>query len=87
MKYESLLLIVGREADDQAEPFIVGAFNNEYMNQIPLEEGEKMINALKETWTGDRFAYEWREAVVIVPMDDLSEMFKVPVIEGKVVKS
>jgi hypothetical protein len=46
-----------------------------------------MINALKETWTGDRFAYEWREAVVIVPMDDLREMFKVPVIEGKVVKS
>lgn len=87
MKYESLLLIVGCEQDDNAEPFVIGAFNNEYMNQLPMEDAEKQIETLKETWTGDAAAYIWREAVVIVPMDDLSQMFKIPVIDGEVVKS
>jgi len=86
-----LLVIVGSEKyqyeDDEylGEPFVIGAFNNEYMNQIDFEDGERIIRELKEKWTMDPDAYEWREILVDVSWGDLSDLFGRKVVKGVIV--
>jgi hypothetical protein len=73
---ENLLVIVGKERDWDDKAFVVGAFNEEYFNQIDLEDGEKMIADLKKTWTGEPDLFEWREVRVRIPMDEIEKLFQ-----------
>ena len=68
-----LTLIVGRE--DEREVFVVGALNTEYLNQMPIEDGQEHIHRLKETWTGEPDAYEWREVDCLVDYEPLEAAF------------
>jgi len=87
MSYDTLLVIVGAERGENPAPFIVGAFNEEYLNQLPLEDAEIQIARLKETWTGEAQAYYWREVLVRVPLLELVELFEIPEIDGELDKT
>lgn len=78
-----LLLIVGREKDERGLPFIVGAFNEEYLNQLPVEDAEEKIAELKQTWTGDPDDYDWREARIRIQDGHLMPMFSTPELRGE----
>lgn len=79
-----LLVIAGCEKDEEAIPFIIGAFNEEYINQIPIEDSDEMIASLKEKWTMEPSAYEWREIRVLVPADALDRAFDRVEVEGTI---
>ena len=79
---EVLLIIVGCEKDPNTTPFIIGGFNNEFMAQLPEEDAEKQIKALKETWTGEPNMYEWREVKLRLDTEELKDLFTTPEVEG-----
>jgi len=79
---EVLLIIVGREKDERAIPFVIGGFNNEYIAQLDFEEGEKYIKTLKETWTGEPDIYDWREVKIRLDIEVLQELFDTPEVQG-----
>ena len=79
---DTLLVIIGMERDENATPFVLGAFNEEYLHQLPLEDCDKQLQTLKKTWTGDPNDYEWRTARVRLDLEDLAEMFTVPEVNG-----
>lgn len=82
---ERLLVIVGLEKDQEgATPFVIGALNDEYLNQMALEDGDTEILKMKMTWAADPDAYHWREVVVVVPMERIAGAFKAPVVLGRV---
>lgn len=80
MTEERLLVIVGKEKDSDATPFVIGALNDEYLNQMGIEDGDAEINKLKMTWAADPDAYHWREVIVVVQMDEIAKMFDTPVV-------
>ena len=81
---ETLLVIAGCARNDVGTPFVVGAFNEEYLNQIPLEDAEAQILALKDKWTYDPAEYDWRELRVSIPTDALDRAFGPLEIEAEV---
>jgi hypothetical protein len=78
-----LLLIVGREKhEDGAPAFVIGALNEEYLAQLPLEDCDAQIRRIQETWTGDPSSYEWRTARLGVDQEELDELFETPEVNG-----
>lgn len=78
-----LVLLVGREDGDR-DVFVIGAFNHEYLMQMPIEDGERVIREMKEKWTGEPEAYEWREVECLVPYEPLEAAFTPTVVEAEV---
>ena len=81
---ETLLVIAGCARDTEESPFIVGAFNEEYLNQLPLEDAEEMVLKLKKVWTFDPAEYDWREIRVSIPTDAVDRAFDRVEIQGEV---
>jgi hypothetical protein len=81
---EKLLVIVGCDPHDDGTPFVIGAFNEEYLNQLPVEDAEEQILALKKTWTHNPREYDWREIRVGVPLDAIDRAFDRVEIVGEV---
>jgi hypothetical protein len=81
---ETLLVIAGCARYEEESPFIVGAFNEEYLNQLPIEDADAQILALKKTWTHDPAEYEWREIRVSIPTEALDRSFDRVAIEAEV---
>lgn len=82
--HETLLVIAGCARNDIGSPFLVGAFNEEYLNQLSLEDTEAQILALKDKWTYDPAEYDWRELRVLVPTDALDRAFDRPEIVAEI---
>lgn len=70
--------------DSDETPFIVGAFNEEYVNQLPLEDADEQILALREKWTMDSAAYDWRELRVWVANDHIDALFDTPTVIAEI---
>lgn len=80
----TLLVIVGCLKESDESPFIVGAFNEEYLNQLPSEDSEEQIQRLKDTWTMEASAYEWRELRVWVADVHIDALFDMPMVLGEI---
>lgn len=80
----TLLVFAGCSREDDETPFMVGAFNEEYLNQLPLEDAEEQIARMKETWTFDPEQYDWREIRVSIPVDALDAAFDRVEVDGRV---
>lgn len=78
-----LLAIVAKERDTAASAHVLGAFNDDFMADLPLEDAEEQIERLKQTWTGEPSAYEFREITIAADFD-LDDLFVSAEIEGRV---
>lgn len=78
-----LLCIAARERHEEGLPHVLGAFNESFLNELPLEDYEDQILTLKETWCGDPSDYEFREFTVVVPEADIDSLFGVVDIVGR----
>lgn len=78
-----LLVIVAKERDTAASAHVIGAFNDDFMTDLPLEDAEEQIERLKQTWTGEPGAYEFREVTITADFD-LDDLFVSAEIEGRV---
>lgn len=78
-----LLVIVAKEGHPSALAHVIGAFNDDFMADLPLEDAEAQIEHLKRTWTGDPQAYDFRE-IVITADYNLDDLFVSAEIEGTV---
>lgn len=76
-------MIVAKERDPRSVAYVLGAFNDDFMSDLPLEDFEKQIDELKRTWTGEPEAYDYREAIVTFDFD-LDALFVEAEIEGRV---
>lgn len=83
-KGTTLLVIVGCLKDSDETPFIIGAFNEEYLNQVPIEDADDYIGKLKQTWTMDEAEYDWRELRVWVADDHIDGLFDTPMVIAEV---
>ena len=78
-----LRLLVGREDGDR-DVFVIGALNHEYLMQMPIEDGDRVVKAMKETWTGEPEAYEWREVDCLVPLVPLERAFEPQTVHAEI---
>lgn len=78
-----LLVLVAKERDLYGTAHVLGAFNHDFMADLPLEDAEEQLELLKRTWTGQPEMYEFREITVSFDFD-LDSLFVNAEIQGQV---